>query len=372
MRIGILTLPLHTNYGGILQAYALQTILTRKGHDVYVIEKEQKPFGVSPWRLPVKICHRVVDNLTGKSKPIFPEWRQRRELPVIRQHTNRFIGKHIRRKTFGKYSDIGEQDFDGIVVGSDQVWRPQYFDDIRTAYLNFAKGWNIRRMAYAASFGTDVWEYTDRQTEACGRLLAGFDAVSVREDSGVALCRRHFGIEAQHVLDPTMLLGPTDYTRLLDGTATPACGGTLLNYILDETPEKNALAATVARGRGLVPFRVNSRVENDKAPLNERIQPPVEQWLRGFHDAGFVITDSFHACVFSIIFNKPFLAIGNEGRGLSRFKSLLAMFGLEDRLLCNPRNTGIDDIKCKEINWDSVNATLAGHREESMQFIDRL
>ena len=173
MRIGILTLPLHTNYGGILQAYALQTILTRKGHDVYVIEKEQKPFGVSPWRLPVKICHRVADNLTGKSKPIFPEWRQRRELPVIRQHTDRFIGKHIRRKTFGKYSDIGEQDFDGIVVGSDQVWRPQYFDDIRTAYLNFAKGWNIRRMAYAASFGTDVWEYTDRQTEACGCLLSG-------------------------------------------------------------------------------------------------------------------------------------------------------------------------------------------------------
>ena len=67
-----------------------------------------------------------------------------------------------------------------------------------------------------------------------------------------------------------------------------------------------------------MPFRVNSKVENKKAPLQERIQPSVEQWLRGFYDTEFIVTDSFHACVFSILFNKPFIVVGNANRGMSR------------------------------------------------------
>lgn len=72
-------------------------------------------------------------------------------------------------------------------------------------------------------------------------------------------------------------------------------------------------------------------MEDWSAPLAERIQPPVEQWLRGFMDAELVVTDSFHACVFSILFHKPFVVVGNKERGLARVKSLLKMFGLEER-----------------------------------------
>lgn len=374
MKTGILTLPLHTNYGGILQAYALQTVLTRMGHDAYVIEKEQKPLRLPLWRMPVKFARRIIRNLTGHPYPIFYEWKQNRELPIIRQHTDKFIRKHVRRMTFADYNSISEKDFDAIVVGSDQVWRPQYFDDIRTAYLDFAEGWDIKRMAYAASFGTDKWEYTQRREKECGRLLRMFDAVSVREASGVDLCRKHFGVEAQHVLDPTMLLNIQDYISLFADSETPMSKGTLLNYILDDTPEKTALTAAVAEKKGLVPFRVNSKVENINAPLNERIQPPVEQWLRGFYDAEFVITDSFHACVFSIIFNKPFLAVGNQGRGMSRFKSLLAMFGLDDRLIMpDDLHSGAAlEASAMNIDWDDVNNRLAHYKEQSTDFLKRL
>lgn len=372
MRTGILTLPLHTNYGGILQAYALQTMLGRLGHDAYVIEKERKPLGVPLWRMPVKYGRRLVRNLTGHPCPIFYERKFNREQPVIRQHTDKFIDRYVRRKTFADYTSIGEQDFDAIVVGSDQVWRPQYFDDIRTAFLGFAEGWRIRRMAYAASFGTDAWEYSKRQTQDCRRLLSAFDAVSVRENSGVVLCRERFGVEAEHVLDPTMLLGKEDYERLFLDAQTPKSQGTLLNYILDETPAKIALIAALAEAEGLVPFRVNSRVEDINAPLEERIQPPVEQWLRGFADAEYVITDSFHACVFSIIFNKPFFAVGNQGRGLSRFKSLLTMFGLEDRLLCAADAADLRTKMGRPIDWNSVNARLEEHARRSMAFLSRL
>ena len=214
MKIGILTLPLHTNYGGILQAYALQTVLSRLGHNACVIEKEQRPLHLPVWRKPVKYARRIIRNLRGEPYPIFYEQKQNRELPIIRQHTDKFIRKNIRRMTFSAYSAIIESDFDAIVVGSDQVWRPQYFDDIRTAYLDFAEGWRIRRMAYAASFGTDAWEYTRSKEKECRRLLRMFDAVSVREASGVELCREHFGVKAEHVLDPTMLLDRQDYIRL--------------------------------------------------------------------------------------------------------------------------------------------------------------
>ena len=119
--------------------------------------------------------------------------------------------------------------FDAIVVGSDQVWRPKYFKDkIENAFLDFAKSWNIKRIAYAASFGTDEWEYAPKQTKRCGELLKLFDFVSVREMSGINLCATHFDLGAKLEPDPTMLLTTEDYMRLFEVARTPKSSGTLL------------------------------------------------------------------------------------------------------------------------------------------------
>ena len=164
-----------------------------------------------------------------------------------------------------------------------------------------------------------------------------------------------------------MLLTKEDYIQLFENTDTPKSKGTLLNYILDETSEKLTLIDQIAQEKNLVLFRVNSKVENKKAPLQERIQPSVEQWLRGFYDAEFVVTDSFHACVFSILFNKPFIAIGNEDRGTSRFTSLLSMFGLKDRLI-----TGGTTFRLNEGNDANANKKLYSLRQKSMGFITKV
>ncbi len=366
MKIGIITLPLHTNYGGILQAYALQTVLERMGHEVSLIEKHREPLKLPLWKTPLSYGKRILKNISGHPFPIFYEQKVNRETPIVRQYTDKFIHKYIKQRIVNNYTDIHENDFDVIIVGSDQIWRPKYFPNIETAYLDFTESWNIKRVAYAASFGTDDWEYTPKQTIECGRLLQSFDMVSVRENSGIDLCRNHFNIQAIQVLDPTMLLEPEDYLKLIEMADTPKSPGTLLTYILDETPGKTALIKKIAKDKGLVPFRVNSKVENINAPLKERIQPPVEQWLRGFYDAEFVITDSFHACIFSILFNKPFLVMGNQERGLSRFISLLSIFELEDRLIdCN---TSID-IRTDNIQWNKVIALLSYNRKESRNFL---
>ena len=369
MRIGILTLPLHTNYGGILQAYALQTVLERMGHEVCLIEKS--PYLRLPaWKAPLVYGKRVLKNMIGCPCPIFYEQQVNRKIryenPIIRQNTDKFINKYIKRRIFNDFSEIKEKDFDAIVVGSDQVWRPRYFcglthSRIENAYLQFSKGWDIKRVAYSASFGTDDWEYNPDQTKICRKLVKCFDAISVREKSACNLCRSNFDIEVELVLDPTMLLSANEYIRIFEKSSVTRSPGTLLSYVLDESPEIIGLIEDFAKSNGLKSFRVNSKVEDVTASLVDRIQPPVEQWLRGFYDAEFVITDSFHACVFSIIFNKPFIAIGNQGRGLSRFSSLLEEYGLCDRLLVNPKQTlkNIDNI-----NWQRINSLL----EEKIKF----
>lgn len=366
MRIGILTLPLHTNYGGILQAYALQTVLERMGHEVCLIEKRRKPLRLPLWKAPLVYGKRIAKNIVGHPFPIFYEQKINKERHIVQQYTDKFINRYIKRRIVEDYSDINETDFDAIVVGSDQVWRPKYFHEIEHAFLDFTEGWNIKRIAYAASFGTDEWEYSKWQTKKCKKLIKLFDIVSIREIFGIKLCREHFGVEAKQALDPTMLLTQEDYIRLLKNTNTFESKGNLLIYILDETSQKTDLINKIVKEEGLVPFNVNSKVGNPNVSLEERIQLPVEQWLRGFYDAKFVITDSFHACVFSILFNKPFLAICNVDRGLSRFLSLLSMFGLEKRMITK---CSCDTKSLESIDWNKINIILNNKTCTSIQLL---
>lgn len=365
MKIAILTLPLHTNYGGILQAYALQTILERMGHDVYVIEKKRKPLSLPIQKMPFVYGKRIVKNLIGRKFPLFYEQKINREQPIIRQYTDDFIRKYIHLKQYDTFSDIQPSEYDAFVVGSDQVWRPKYFgvNQIENAYLKFAESWDIKRLAYAASFGTENWEYTPRQTEKCSRLVKLFNAISVREDSGVGLCKKHWGVDAQHVLDPTMLLDKQDYINLFEIAHTPKSKGNLLYYVLDETKEKKEILKSIVDEKKLNPFNVKSNSDDINSPISERIQPPLEQWLRGFYDADFIFTDSFHACVFSILFNKPFIVYGNKNRGMSRFVSLLTMFGLEDTLV-----TSSSSLSYIDFDWQKVNFILSQKRKEAHSF----
>lgn len=368
MKIGIITLPLNTNYGGILQAYALQTILENMGHNVYHIQKRWKPKSLPLWKIPLAYGKRILRNLSGQKWPILYEKKFNEETPVIRQYTNQFIKKYIKCRYIDNYSDIKENEFDVIVVGSDQIFRAGFLPHIEESYLDFAEKWKIKRIAYAVSFGTDRWEYSSKQTKRCQQLLKLFDAVSVREVSGVGLCKEHFGIDTEFVLDPTLLLSTNNYIELFNTTTIPQSPGNLLCYILDETKSKKDFIAKIAKEKNLKPFNVKSKSDIISAPLKERIQPPLEQWLRGFYDADLIITDSFHACVFSILFKKNFFVIGNIERGMARFHSLLKTFGLEDRMINIEKGTPIINAN---IDFNIVYNKLSLLRNKSNNFLTR-
>lgn len=334
MKIGILTLPLSYNYGGILQAFALQNILERMGHEAVVVEKDRY--------LPSDVYHQarsymsyVLHGFKGKTNWAYNKAKKERE-----KYTRDFINKYVNSYKVKDMALEFPKDVDAIIVGSDQIWRRQYFCEmigggIENAFLSFTKKWNIKRLSYAASFGTDNWEYSVEESKVCNYYLQFFDAVSVREKSGVDLCAKWLGRnDAKLVLDPTLLLQQDDYVKLIEKAKVPSSEGKLMVYVLDDSLEKNELVYRIAQERGLKPFKTN--LSDDVLKRNPNIaQPPLEYWLRGFMDSDFVVTDSFHACVFSLIFKKPFVVVGNAKRGMSRFDSLLSMFSLQDHLLKN-------------------------------------
>lgn len=376
MKIGIITQPLHANYGGLLQNYAMQQVLVRLGHDVYTINKNNIPTvytaGVYTW-IKFQIKQFIKRILRKPTTPSYCEFLQ------IRQHCIRFVENNIRTTGLFRSQEelqkiIEKYKFNGYVVGSDQVWRPIYSLNIYNDFLDFCKEKkDVKRLAYAASFGVDNWEFDDEQTKECSKLAKLFNAISVREDSGLKLCKEHLGVKATHVLDPTLLLEKEDYIRLVEQNGEKESGGDLFCYILDSNKTIEEAMGNIEKKMSLKSFQVKAKrssyaLKREDA-INDFVVPSPTKWIRAFIDAKMVFTDSFHGCVFSIIFNKPFWVIGNKERGNARFDSLLKLFSLEDRRI-SVDEVGQADLTAP-INWDSVNAIKKEWQKKSIAFINK-
>lgn len=371
MKIGILTQPLQANYGGLLQNYALQQTLIRAGHEVETIDWGR------PKSLRAELYRMKLQFLATWFQSQYPEVRyqpSKKELATIWRNTNHFINAYLNHTVpmhslneFRHQANIGK--YDAFVVGSDQCWRPCYNSFLSSMFLEFANDMDVKRISYAASFGTDKWEFSPQQTAVCASLAQKFDLVTVREDSGVSLCKDYLGVDAVHVLDPTMLLSKEDYIQIIEKEKEPKSDGTLFNYILDPDAKKSTFIDKVAQENGLKVFQVlpkcqaETRTRKDvKSRIDDCVFPGVSTWLRAFMDAEMTVVDSFHGMVFSIIFNKPFWVIGNAHRGMSRFTSLLKVFHLENRLL---DASGLDDVDLSQsIDWESVNEILKEKQKE--------
>ena len=363
MKIAIVTLPLHTNYGGLFQAYALKTVLEGLGHSVDVLDLKEKMPVPRGLKAPFIYLSRAMKRLVkGKKGPeVFREIRYRRELPQRSEYTSKFVDRCILPRMIDRYEDIKEGEYDAYVVGSDQVWRPLYFSGIQNAFLKFTEGWDVKRLSYAASFGTDQLEYDYTQLAECARLLAGFDAVSVREASAVGMCAEWLDCDkAVHVLDPVMLADVQDYLSFAGSADGHPAKGRIMTYVLDPSGEKTHVLEFVRKITGKEPYSLD---------LSGTV-PPVEQWLAGFADSDFVVTDSFHGCVLALMMHKRFIAVSNSRRGMARLNSLLTMFGLDQRLVhgIDPEDDG--EFFLSEPDWETVDRILDEMKSASLSFLN--
>lgn len=373
MKIAILTQPLYNNYGGILQNYALQQVLKKMGHEACTINRHTK-INKTPLHYKVgSFIKRIFRKSFNKNIRI-RVWETNKERAIILQHFRRFIENNIyltkEIKSLKQLYSLSEQ-FDAFIIGSDQVWRPKYSPGIKNYFLDFVKNNSIKKIAYAASFGVDTWEYNIKDTKDCSSLAQKFNTISVRENSAVRLCKNFLNVEVTQVLDPTLLLSKESYVDLITNDNSTKSKGNLFAYILDYTEEKKYILQKVKDITQLIPFNVKPErefCEIDNYSIDEMIFPSIYQWLRAFNDADYIVTDSYHGTVFSIIFRKPFITIENKNRGLSRFTSLLETFKLEERLILN-----VEDISNKliiePIAFDEVYQILESEKKRSIDFL---
>lgn len=197
-------------------------------------------------------------------------------------------------------------DFGTFIVGSDQVFNPEFVNnDKQIYYLGFVNDLN-KKVSYSASFGQKEFKASEKDIIEVGYLLSRFNQIGVREESGVDICKNTFRIKAFHVLDPVFLLNANEWKKIANiKTATFDNIYYIVNAELDKEAE------TCLKNFKSIRYNLN-----------------IEDWLGTLLNAKFIVTDSFHALCFCLIFNKQFVYVGKNNGRQERVRSLFKMFEL--------------------------------------------
>lgn len=331
MKIGIITFHWATNYGAVLQSFALQAVLQRMGHDVKIINYKDARLELTPWRFLRNrhFLHPFRLWATCQKEVRMEPFRQR-YLSLTPRYT------HVRQL------EAQCADFDLIVSGSDQVMNPSYLRHISPAYFLGFCAPATRRATYAASFGVTC--YPAALIPKVAPLMQRIDAISVREQTGLDIVRAMGGESATVVPDPTLLLQGIDYLSVIELPTVAA--SPLLKYML--------------HGR-------STAIPGGDSISTQRI----EEWIAAIRCCGHLVTNSFHGMVFAILFHVPFTIVlqtlRNEGMN-DRFFTLLSRLGLQDRI--------VDEVALfptsSTIDWEKVDLRLEYLRQEGIAFLRSL
>lgn len=379
MRIAILTQPLGKNYGGILQAYALQQILLSLGYDTVVIDRQENypSFKLMVWRI-ASVIKCIVSKYIRRDpniliqSPISNNYITDKRLVYDYSELNDFVVQHIKRTNEIRTSSrikrfLIKNNIHRVIVGSDQVWREEYspcITDFFGSFLCSCEG--IRIVSYAASFGLETIPISINKQPQCRALLNRFHSVSVRENSAVRLLQKEWNINAELVLDPTLLLERSMYENLIDKRRESKVG--LFYYILDESNEKQQIANKISDMLNIDIEQISLYPRDDFG--NAGKLSSISDWLYCVAHSKFILTDSYHGCVFSIIFNKPFIVIANRERGIDRFKTLLDSLALSHRLVYSSNQIS-EELLEENVNYVEVNRLLYSKIQESLDFLKK-
>lgn len=329
----IVTLIDYNNYGNIMQRYALQEFLLQNGYAFTSLEHE----------LPVS--------------------------STLSDDRVRLIASFVDRNIFISPA-VDSQILPCYIAGSDQIWRDFNYakpkEMLGFFFLNFTSGQDVRRVAYAASFGRNSLadaNITEDLSAYLKPLVLDFDAISVRETTASGVINDAWGVSSDQVIDPTMLLAAGWYSNLVDRSreTTVAVNG-VFSYLIGVSDENEKILKAATESLGVDLYRID--LADYSGPL-----PPVEQWLRGLRDARLAIVDSFHGAVFSILNNTDFIVLENRGSGLERMTNLLELFGIEGRIIMHSDvgQFSLDDLP--PIDWNSVDKRLSDLRTRSAQWL---
>lgn len=344
---GIATLWFSCNYGAILTTYALYRLLEEMG------------------KRPVLLDYAAL--LSGSrfnaSGNISRSFMRRHRLACTEP-----------LKNDGDYDALNNS-LDTFIIGSDQVWRWRYTASFGLAYfLDYVRA-DKRKVAFASSFGIETEERPAESVERASCFLQAFDAVSVREKSGVDILREYYGIDGEWVLDPVFLCRMEEYDTLCEGAERQE-SPYVLSYVLEpDDAIRLHIAAISADRKAQAINMVDAQRDFEEmqrlfgiGQIARDISP--EQWVQNIRHCDFFITDSFHGVCYALMFNRPFLCVAPPQRGRTRFDSLLGLVGLQ-RCMLSPDYTEEEwNAAVAPIDWAQVNGILQKEREKARAWLE--
>lgn len=310
------------NYGACLTAYALYTIIKNLDYQVELI------------------------NISNVGEYLAYQFRN-------------FIEKYCkttkRIKTFSELEQIIDKNAI-YITGSDQVLRPFLIKDKLSKFLFDYVG-EAKKIAFSASFGKNKEEFVKETSkeilDKMKRSLESFDIVSAREKNGIEICKDIFGIEAIEIIDPVFILDKSYYYQLTEN----------LKKRSDEY-----IASCIFEKKDNKSDEFLSKKYNCKVVELHNSNFSIEDWLNTILNCKFLVTNSYHAMCFAIIFNKPFIALSKDMGAGSRFESLFELLGIQNQSI-----NSVDEIYQKDcifkLDYDSVNKEIAKQREFGFEFL---
>lgn len=354
-KIGILTWHYFHNFGSVLQAYALQKTIKGLGYQVEIINYRKTEYnGKNMVRkmennphifyLVCKICGRY-------STYSFSEFARK----YLNQTKPYFETEKLKKCL----------NYSSIVVGSDQIWAPNVFDPVYM--LNFVDSATIKKISYAASIGLNNIPVDLRNEYS--RLLSDFSHISVREKDGADLLKRICNVNAEVVLDPTLLLDVKDYTALekpVKNINKPYAFCYFLNA--DNNYKKKVEDFCNKKNLKIIGVSANIRDSEWMLLLNRIVGPSEFLWL--IHNSDVVFTDSYHGTIFSLLYGKlfyTFMRFTNDDPVCqnSRIRQLENLFNIEDLVIEN--GSTIDERK--SMNYDRFKVLLDKYKNKSIEYI---
>lgn len=344
MKIGLLTYHVSSNIGAMLQTYATCKALQQLGHEVVIVDirqPERKNHGI----------RKAIENVVYVKQKY--EHRKFRNI-FYPQLTQRYLD-------FDELRSNPPQ-VDCLVVGSDQTWNPAISKKMSLAYFLDFGCENIKRFSYASSFGMDTWNEPQGMTEAVNKALHLMQFISVREKTAVRICKETFDLDAQLVVDPTLLFdGYPEITGEIPQNREFVC------YKLHRNKDFFSNIRTVTDEANLP-----ARLLNNSYPtknLRYLYPPSVKEWIKRIGGAGFVLTDSFHGAVFSLLYQRQFAVIRNHNGRDQRFEDLLADIGLKNRLFDSVEQMSRDKSWKEIIDYSKVIPIIEKHRSLSWDYL---
>lgn len=382
MKIGIITIYFKsTNYGGNLQAYALCEALLKQGCDAEQIAFLRKNANksilkrffsdglINFFRKSIRHAKETVlapfSHIEAKKLNLY----SRREKAF--SHFNVAVIPHSERC----YTDVTiaecVTDYDCFITGSDQVWNFAWYSPAH--FLDFVPSDKIK-MSYAASIARD--DLSEEQKEIFRKSLADYKAVSVREKSAEKLLEGLSPVGVQTVLDPTLLLAKEDWDKVCaDRVIEDAY---IFCYFLGDNRKERQIAKKFAEAKGLklvaLPHTAGIKLKDRKFGDERLYDVSPEQFLSLIKHAAYVLTDSFHAVVFSNIYEKQYFVFNRSKRGemSSRIVDVTGLFGQQDRFCAGKEREKLSYIaSLADIDYTKEKPIFEQRKAESIEFLKK-